>query len=181
MTVEMLARAIQIILAPVVMISACAITFGALQSRYAAINDRLRLMTRERLDLLRMLGVRIVPVMAPQATLAPIGDTYATERMVELDVQIPQLLRRHRIAHIALLAVYYAMIVFIISMFVIAAAVVTEAAVLTSVALLVFLLGMMVLLGGIVAIAEEVRASHRTLRYEVERVLSLGYVAEAGT
>lgn len=177
MTVEMLARTIQIILAPVVMITACAIALGSLQSRYGAINDRLRLMTRERLDLLRTLGVQIVPLMPPGGTPQIATDAYAEERLIELDVQIPQLLRRHRLGHVAVLAAYYAMLVFIGDMFVIAAAVATNASLLVAPALIVFLVGMSVLLAGVLAIAEEVRSSHRTLRYEVERVLGLGSVA----
>lgn len=174
MTVEMLTRTIQIIIAPVVMITACAIALGALQARYGAINDRLRLMARERLDLLRALGVPIVPVM-PAGDAAQRGsDAYAEERLTEIDVQIPQLLRRHRLAHKAVLAVYCAMIVFIGSMFVIAVAVATGAAAAAAVTLIVFFLGMVIFLTGVVLIAEEVRASHRTIQYEVERVLQLG-------
>ncbi|MBC7990932.1 MAG: DUF2721 domain-containing protein, partial [Luteimonas sp.] len=162
------------IIAPVVMITACAITLGALQSRYAAINDRLRLMTRERLDLLRSLGVPIVPVM-PAGDAAQRGsDAYAEERLTEIDVQIPLLLRRHRLAHGAVLAVYYAMIAFIGNMFVIAVAVATSAAAAATAALIVFLLAMAIFLAGVMLIAEEVRASHRTIQYEVERVLRLG-------
>ena len=170
----MLARTIQIIIAPVVMINACAIALGALQARYAAINDRLRLMTRERLDVLRVLGVPILPVMASAATLQPLSDAYAEERLIELDTQIPQLLRRHRLAHRSLLAVYGAIMLFIASMFVIAAAVASGAGWVTALALALFLLAMAVFLADVVVITEEVWASHHTLKYEVERVMQLG-------
>lgn len=53
---EMIARNIQIILAPVVMITMCVILLGGLHGRYQTINDRLRLMTAERPALLRETG-----------------------------------------------------------------------------------------------------------------------------
>ena len=49
MNAEMVARIIQLILAPVVMISACAILESGLLGHYASINARLRNMTHERL------------------------------------------------------------------------------------------------------------------------------------
>ncbi|MDZ4720056.1 MAG: DUF2721 domain-containing protein [Roseiflexaceae bacterium] len=175
MDIDMLARTIQIIIAPVVMISACAITLGGLQSRYAAINDRLRLMARERLDLLRTLGIPIVPMMAPvQAAPQRSSDAYTEERLLELDTQIPQLLRRHRLAHAALLTVYSAIMLFIISMFAIGIAVISSMVWATWLALGVFLLAMLAFFVGVTVIAEEVRASHLALRYEVERVMQLG-------
>ena len=102
------------------------------------------------------------------------SDSYAEERLIEIDAQIPQLLRRHLLAHRAVLAVYCAIIAFISSMFVITAAVVTNTTAAATVALIVFLLGMVIFLIGIIVIAEEVRASHHTIQYEVERVFQLG-------
>ena len=53
MNTDMVAHIIQSILAPVLMINGCAILVGALFTRYGGINDRLRTMAHERLDLLR--------------------------------------------------------------------------------------------------------------------------------
>ena len=53
MSAENVTRTIQLILAPVVMITACALLLNGLLSRYDALNARLRIMGRERLDLLR--------------------------------------------------------------------------------------------------------------------------------
>lgn len=47
MNAEMIARSIQIILAPVVMITACSIFLSVLHAWYQTINDRLRSMARE--------------------------------------------------------------------------------------------------------------------------------------
>jgi hypothetical protein len=47
MSAEMVARTIQLIIAPVVMVTTCSILLGGLLSHYAALNDRLRGMARE--------------------------------------------------------------------------------------------------------------------------------------
>jgi hypothetical protein len=49
---ETITHTIQFILAPVVMVSSCAILVGGMLSRYAELKDRLRALARERLDLL---------------------------------------------------------------------------------------------------------------------------------
>ena len=53
MGVASVSQTIQFILAPAIMISACAIILGGLLSRYAAVNDRLRALAHERFDLIR--------------------------------------------------------------------------------------------------------------------------------
>jgi Protein of unknown function (DUF2721) len=90
---QMIAATIQLILAPVVMVSACAILVTGLLSRYAAINDRLRAIGQERLDLLRR------KIRASE-------DPFIDERLAEIDYQIPDLLHRHKLAQNAVLAVY---------------------------------------------------------------------------
>jgi len=57
MNTEMVTRIIQTIIAPVVMVNACAILLGGLVSHSNAINDRLRAMARERIEMLRALGM----------------------------------------------------------------------------------------------------------------------------
>jgi len=88
------------------MVSACAILLTGLLSRYAAINDRLRAMRR--------------------ASPTPAG--LVGERLDEIDAQIPLLLRHHKRAHDAVLAVYCASAVYIGDMFVIALGAATSAA-----------------------------------------------------
>src|SRR5687767_13503104 len=107
MDIEMVARNIQIILAPVVMVTACAILLQGLLARYAQISERLRNLSRERLDLL-----------FAQMT----NDGLRAERLRLIDVQIPDLVKHHKFAHDAVLAVYYAVLLFLTSMFAIALA-----------------------------------------------------------
>jgi len=162
MSAELVTRTIQFIIAPVVMVSACAILLGGLLGHYAAINDRLRALVRERLDLLRAAGVKTTAV-----------DAITIERLEEIDAQVPDLLRRHKLVHDAVLANYSAVLLFVVSMFVIALAVASGSAWLATAVLILFLLGTAVLLLGIALTALEVRNSHHAIQYEVKRVLAL--------
>src|SRR5205823_11467783 len=53
MSPEAIGRTIQLILAPVVMFSACAVFVGGVLNHYTSVGDRIRALTRERLELLR--------------------------------------------------------------------------------------------------------------------------------
>jgi hypothetical protein len=101
MSAETITRTIQLILAPVVMLSACAIFVGGLLSHYEAINARMRAMARERLELLRS---------------STGGDQFLNERLAELDLQLPQLLQHHARVHHALLAAYSGILILVASM-----------------------------------------------------------------
>lgn len=160
MTAQMVAQTIQLILAPVVMVTACALVLNGVLSRYAAVNDRLRALSRERLDWLRS---------GPEAR-----DDLAAERLEEIDEQIPELVRHHKLLHDGALGVYFAVAVFIADMFVIALAAVTGAAWLATAALVIFLAGTGVLLFGVVLTALEIRTSHRAVQGEATRVAGLG-------
>lgn len=166
MDIETVTRTIQLILAPVVMVTACAILLTGLLSRYAAINDRLRVMARERFDLL-----------AANRASQP-ADSLVAERLEEIDAQLPMLLRHHKLAHDSVLFVYYAVAAYIADMFVIAALVAASAVWASAVVLLLFLAGTGLLLVGVLLTAREVRTSHLALHYEVERVARLGQERE---
>ena len=163
MSVEMIGQTIQIILAPVVMVTTCSIMLGGLLTHYAEINTRLRAMARERLDLLRNMNLKVEN-----------PDRYAAERLQEIDTQLPDLLHRHRLIRNSVLCLYSAITIFVVSMFVIAGAVVTGTAWLSTGALAAFLLGTALVLLGAIVTAIEVRSSHRAVRFEVERVMWLG-------
>jgi hypothetical protein len=162
-----LARIIQIILAPAVMITSCALIVGGVLSQHAAINNRLRALARERLDLLT----------APDGTLN-LSQTRAhsahAERLREIDGEIPLLMRRHVLVRNAALALYSAIAILVISMFVIAIAILESGPVLRAIALVVFLLGTASTLLGVILMAYELRLSHDAIHYEVQRVLDLG-------
>jgi hypothetical protein len=163
----MVVQAFQFILAPVVMLSACAVLLNGLLGRYAVIDDRLRAMTHERLDLLR--GASGSPLVRVAE-----ADPLTRERVAEIDRQVPQLLLRHRRAQDAVLALYSASLVFVGTIFLIAPAAFADSVPLGTAALVVFLAGTLALFLGVLQTAREIRISRRAIAFEVERVLSLG-------
>ncbi|MGO8950904.1 MAG: DUF2721 domain-containing protein [Ktedonobacterales bacterium] len=167
MSVEIVTQIIQAIVAPAVMMTSGAILIGGMLAIYSSINDRLRLMTRERLELLRM------PDGSFSATAA-MGTAYTSERLLELDRQMPSLLHRHLLVHNALLAVFSALGIFVLTMLVIAIAAVSGSTVIASLALIIFLIGTGALLLGVLIMAISIRNSQFALDFEVRRVLKLG-------
>jgi hypothetical protein len=99
MTAQTVAQTIQLIIAPVVMVTSCAVLVNGILSRYLSVGDRLRLMTHERLDLLRRPDGTLD---RPQAE----ADQYKAERLSEIDRQMPALLSRHELLHNATLMIY---------------------------------------------------------------------------
>jgi Protein of unknown function (DUF2721) len=158
MSAETITRTIQLILAPVVMVSACAIFVGGLLSHYEAINGRMRSMVRERLEILRTMAA---------------GDHFTTERLAELDGQLPQLLQRHALVHHALLAAYSGILILVASMCAIAFSAVTQTEWLVALVLAMFVAGILAILLSVVLIALEVRTSQQAVTFEVQRVLRL--------
>jgi len=167
MTVETAAKTISLILAPVVMLTACGLLVSGMLQQYSAINGRVRAMTAERLSLLG-------------ETEAGANNARGRERRIEIDHQVPMLLHRHRLVRDAVLCVYAAVLVFVSSMFVIAAAAEAKSGALATAALVVFLAGTAVLLVGMVFIALDIRTSHESLEYETTRVLGLDRVGGEG-
>ncbi len=158
MSVETVTRTIQLIVAPVVLLSACSIFVGGLLSRYEAINARMRMMARERLEILRT---------------ATDADRLLTERLREIDVQLPQLVHRHELVHRALLAAYLAILILVVSMCAIAFSAISTADWLVALVLAMFLGGILAILVSVLLIAVEIRTSQRAVRFEVSRVLRL--------
>lgn len=165
MPADVVAQAINLILAPVVMVSACALLLNGFLARYAAINDRLRTLARERFEIWRALG-------EPE-TGGPAQRSAALERLEGIDLQAPLVLRHHRLMHDAALIAYCAVLLFVVSMVVIAAVVLTASDWLAGGALMLFLAGTAVLLLSILVAASEVRTSHVAVAYEMDRVLRL--------
>ena len=162
MTVEMTAQIIQLILAPVVMITSCSLVLGGLLGRYSAVNDRMRAMARERLGLVR-----------GGANEIQAGEAYRSERLSEIDVQVPDLIQRHLWLRHSVLMVYVAILLFVFCMLAIAIAAVTVSAWIATLVLLLFVLGTAALLTSVALAILEVRSSHRSVEYELRRVSAL--------
>jgi hypothetical protein len=164
---EMVARLIQVVLVPAVMVTTCAIQSGALLPRYTALNDRLRLLTRERLEILRGLGLDLKLDLSAAGALL-------RERLDEIDAQLPELLRRHKQQRNALTALFIAIALFLVSMIAIAAAVALAQDWAATAAMALFLGGLAAYLVCAVLTVVEIAISHRALHYEAKRVASLG-------
>jgi hypothetical protein len=152
-------RALQLILAPVVMISSAAVLLNGLLTHYGEVNGRVRDMNRERLELVR--------------SLDSASDPLQLERLTEIDHQLPDLLHRHRLIHDAVLAVYYAIVVLVVSMFADGVTAVSEISWLGLGVLGLLLLGTGVLLVGVLLTTLEIRVARRSIVYETERSMRL--------
>ena len=153
MDTQMIGEIIQFIVAPVVMISSCALVLNGLLARYNTINDRLRLMTHERFDLLR----------------ADQSNPLTVERLRQIDRQLPDLLGRHRQIHDAVLLTYCSVFLFVATMLAIAG-LVSGASWISTIVLILFLGGLLALMLGVVNAVREIYRSHLSVRYEVEQV-----------
>jgi Protein of unknown function (DUF2721) len=158
--IETAGKTIQLILAPVVMVTACGILITGMLSQYAAINDRIRALVAERLGLL---GVE----------LGADREAFARERLAEIDHQVPILIHRHRMVHHAILLGYVAVVTLVVSMFVIGAAALAHSSVLGTIALFVFLAGTAVMLVAAWFMVAEIKGSHVAVTYEAMRVVGL--------
>jgi hypothetical protein len=168
MSPEEIGRTIQLILAPVVMFSACSIFVGGVLSHYTSLSDRIRALTRERLDLLRTLR--------SQSTDA---DGLVAERLAEIDGQLPEMLHRHRLVHHAVLAVYATIGILVLTMCVIALTAAVTAEWVAPLVFGIFLAAVLTMLVGVALVTVEIRTSRRSLVFEARRVsrLSAGVTA----
>jgi hypothetical protein len=121
-------------------------------------------MDRERLETLTGAG----------GTLLSAADVPASgrERLTQIDAQLPMLLRRHRLIHNAVLLLFAAVAVLVLS--VIAVAVTNRSGAAGTVALVLVLAGTVTLLGGLLLAARSIMISAKAIDYEVRRALSLG-------
>jgi hypothetical protein len=158
--------AIQAMVAPVVLITAAALLSGALLGMYGTVNDRMRAMSHERLDILT----------GADGTLLPAAQVPASgrERLTQIDTQLPMLLRRHRLLHDAVLLMFAGVAVLVMSVVAIGLAVTNRWVPVGTVALVLVLLGTVTLLTGLLFAARSIMVSMDAVDYEVERALSLG-------
>ena len=158
--------AVQAMVAPVVLITTAAILSGALLTMYGSVNDRMRAMDHERLQILTGAGGTLLPA----AAVPPGG----RERLTQIDTQLPMLLCRHRLLHNAVLLIYAGVAVLVLSVIAIAVAVTGHSAAAGTAALALVLAGTVMLLGGLLFAARSIIISMNAIDYEVRRTLSLG-------
>ncbi len=153
------AQTIQLIIAPVVLITACTLIQNGILGRYASLGERMRLLAGERLELLRF---------------GKSEDALVLERLQEISRQLPLLTRRHRLLQNAVLIIYSAISIFLFNMFAIAVSVVLNSGGVATFALALFLVGTSVLLVGVFFTSLEIQMSHQAICYEVQQIASLG-------
>jgi hypothetical protein len=165
MTIDAIFRTISLTLAPVVMITSCAILLNGILTRYESVSARMRAMHHERLELLEGLGHTSTSGM-PTVGLS-------TQRIHEIELQLPKLLLRHKLIHNAVLSENASIVLFVTSMFIIALAVLTNSQNIATVALLIFLIGTATLLVGVILTTLELSRSQREVAYEIQDGLKL--------
>ena len=153
-------QALATILTPVVIVTSSAILANGMLTMYASVNDRMRAMVAERLE-----------ILGPD--LRPPQGARDTERMRELDRQLPVLLHRHRLLRDAVWLTYLAIATVVASMFLVAIAVTTGESWVATAALWVLLCGSVLVAGGLLQTLRAVRRSDDAVDGEVRRVLGL--------
>lgn len=150
-----IAQTIQLIIAPVVLITACMLFQNGILVRYASIGQRIRSLAHERFELLQ---------------LNKAENLFNVERIQAIDRQLPLLIRRHRLIQKASLLAYSAIAIFILTMFAIALSVALNAGIVGTIALMLFLMGTGIWLIGIFFTAIEIRTSHHAICYDVQHL-----------
>ncbi len=145
-------KTIDLIIAPVVMITACAIIINGLIVRYASLSEKARVIYLERT---RLLELRLD------------CGTPKHGQLEHWDALLPDLVDHHHQVHNALVLVYLAILMFLIDMLVIALAVSTHQSWLSQVVIIVFLLGVTILFGSMIVIALELHSAHDLIQREV--------------
>jgi hypothetical protein len=174
MNIQGIVNVISLILSPVVMVSCCVLFLNGQLQRYDALANRIRSMNQERLTILREIDNDI-----PSALDGING--FRKLRMQEIEIQLPHLLRRHQMIHRAALTIGIAILICILSMFLIAIAVLLKSSTIAIIALSTFLTATATILLGGSMIMFELYLSHLALRYEVMHELSLGAKAPSLT
>ena len=151
--------------APVVLLTTGGMLSNGLLNVYSTTNDRLREMTRERLEIRT----------GPHGEVLDMADVAAMglERLAEIDNQVPMILRRHRLTQISLLLIYSAIAVFGLSVIAIAIAVAEQSEAFGQAALGLVLTGTAVLIGGLAVAAISLASSANAISYAIERTHSL--------
>jgi hypothetical protein len=100
-------------------------------------------------------------------------DGFSTHRIHEIEVQLPRLLRRHKLLRNAVLTENSAIAFFVTSMVIIALAALTNSTLIATAALLIFITGTGALLVGVIITALELSRSQREVTYEIQDGLKL--------
>jgi Protein of unknown function (DUF2721) len=155
MNAETIAHTIMFILAPAIVINACAVLLNGLLSDYSLLNDRMRRLAHEKLELLRA-----------------VQDALNLERLQEIDTELPTMLHRHKMLRNAILLISIATALYVVTMLLIGLAA-FGALWAEMAAIILFLFSTALMLVGILYKVIEVCNSHDAVAFEVERIRNL--------
>jgi hypothetical protein len=133
--------AISAMVAPVVRLTTGGLLTHGRRMVYSSVNDRMREMTRERIEIRA----------APSGELVGRVPAIDQERLAEIDAQLPMMLRRHHLLRNAVLLIYAGISVLGASIILIAVAVVMDSEDFGRAALGLVLAGTVIMLAGLVA------------------------------
>jgi hypothetical protein len=159
-------RAVEAMVAPVVLITAAALFTGGVLNVFGSVNDRMRTMTAERLGLL----------VGPDGRLRSVADlpSGTRERIGQIDEQLPMLLGRHRLLRVAVMINYLGIALLVGSVIMLAIAVPTNSEGVAYSSLALVLAGTVALLVGCLFAARSIMTSDEAIDYEVKRSLAMG-------
>jgi hypothetical protein len=162
MTLEHASQLIRLIVTPSVMLTGCGVLLSGVLARYSGTNDRIRLMLGEH-----------------RALLHTFPEQEDKERLRQLDLQLPLLLRRHSMLRRAAVTMYAAILLIVLSIILMAAGLITQAPWSGDLAIVGLVLGTLVMLVGLGQVVREIKLSDDAVRLEAKRVLGAGPRAEA--
>jgi hypothetical protein len=162
-------NAISAMVAPVVLLTTGSLLANGLLVVYSAVNDRMRDMTRERQEIRRGPGGESLQHVSAADQ----------ERLAEIQVQLPMMLRRHHLIRNAVLVIYAGIAVLGLSIIFIAVAVGLDSEDIGRAALGLVLAGTVVILTGLFLAGLSLARSADAVTYAVEQARRLGLAGAA--
>lgn len=163
MNVEQTTQLIQLILNSVLMMNVCALLLAGLLSRQTSVNDRVQAASRE---FATSIDLSHIPRNNPVGS----GDN----RQISLKKKLRQLQQRYRAASNSVLAINYALLLFVGSTLMLALRTIVSLSWLIPSALGLFSLGIGILLMGVVFMLYDLHAAEGSLWQEIRELLSHG-------
>ncbi|BAZ09144.1 hypothetical protein NIES4071_09500 [Calothrix sp. NIES-4071] len=154
LSTEAATKAIGTIIVPAVLISACAILLNGLILRYKAIEDLLRSLNHEWLNL---------------KEIDAGNGNISIDRVYHLEHLISKLFVHHHILHDVLIYIYLSILIFVVDMLAIAVAGATSIQWVSYLVLFIFLLGVGILCWSLFLTCYEMRAAHEFIQIELQK------------
>jgi Protein of unknown function (DUF2721) len=163
---ESIVKTIGLIIAPVVMITACSIMQNGLIVYYNSLGERLRRVNQEILNLIEAdLAQSLTKAELPLDSGTQIR--HQDDRLHHWEHHLlPDLFRRHHLLRDVLGLVYLAILTLIFDMLAIAISVITGIEWLSQIVLGLFLIGVGILFVAVILVSYELRTSHASIQLE---------------